>query len=299
MRVGFQQSICSLALLAAMSAMGANAPSAPKQSLRLDENPQVMPSPTAGPKEAAPPAAAPPTPEQAPTPSSKPKGTRLTAIQVKVHDNSTQDLVLVTSGTVSNYETQELANPARFVVDLHGVSVAKHDLKEPHSSALGTIRVGVYEDKTRVVIDLAQGVSGTPTIHTGKHGLQISFQVSAHVQAPAPVPMKRSPLVKQKAPTPVPPPAPAPAAPAPVKQPDLISLDLQNADIQAVLRLIGEASGMNIVASEKVTGKVTVKLNHVPWKDALQAVVDVVGCKFVESGSVIRVMPISKHARHH
>ncbi|MCB0318134.1 MAG: AMIN domain-containing protein, partial [Bdellovibrionales bacterium] len=45
----------------------------------------------------------------------------------------------------------------------------------------------------------------------------------------------------------------------------LISLDLQDTDIDNALRIIAEVSNLNIIASEDVAGKVTLRLIDVPW----------------------------------
>lgn len=51
-----------------------------------------------------------------------------------------------------------------------------------------------------------------------------------------------------------------------------VSLDLQDADIHSVLRLFGEVSGLNFVASDAVQGTVTVQLTDVPWDQALAVI---------------------------
>jgi hypothetical protein len=48
-----------------------------------------------------------------------------------------------------------------------------------------------------------------------------------------------------------------------------MSLDVQGADIQTVLRSLAEFSGKNIVASKEVKGDVTLRLRNVPWRHAL------------------------------
>ncbi|MEW6264436.1 MAG: type IV pilus secretin PilQ [Thermodesulfobacteriota bacterium] len=68
-----------------------------------------------------------------------------------------------------------------------------------------------------------------------------------------------------------------------------ISLDFQNADIHNILRLIGEVSGKNVVVSDKVTGKVTLKLSEVPWDQALDIVLAANQLGMVEVGNVIRI----------
>jgi len=62
-------------------------------------------------------------------------------------------------------------------------------------------------------------------------------------------------------------------------QPDgrRMSLDVQGADIQTVLRSLAEFSGKNIVASKEVKGEVTLRLRNVPWRHALDIVLKVAG----------------------
>jgi type IV pilus assembly protein PilQ len=78
-------------------------------------------------------------------------------------------------------------------------------------------------------------------------------------------------------------------APPPRQQPRLISLDFKDADINNVLRILAEFSGLNIVASEDVKGKVTVRLQNVPWQQALDSVVRAAKLAYVQEGNIIRI----------
>ncbi|MDO9462482.1 MAG: type IV pilus secretin PilQ, partial [Deltaproteobacteria bacterium] len=75
-----------------------------------------------------------------------------------------------------------------------------------------------------------------------------------------------------------------------------ISLDFQNADIHNVLRLLAEVSKLNIVAGDDVTGKVTLKLDRVPWDQALDVVLAARGLGMVITGNVIRIAPLARVA---
>lgn len=75
-----------------------------------------------------------------------------------------------------------------------------------------------------------------------------------------------------------------------------ISLDFQNADIHNVLRLLAEVSKLNIVTSDDVTGKVTLKLDRVPWDQALDVVLAAKGLGMIRTGNVIRVAPLARVA---
>jgi type IV pilus assembly protein PilQ len=74
-----------------------------------------------------------------------------------------------------------------------------------------------------------------------------------------------------------------------LQRPRLISLDFKDADINNILRILAEFSGLNIVTSEDVKGKVTVKLQNVPWQQALDSVVRAAKLAYVQEGNIIRV----------
>ena len=76
---------------------------------------------------------------------------------------------------------------------------------------------------------------------------------------------------------------------------ELISIDLQGASIKSAFRLISEVSGMNIVAAPDVLSKtVTMRINKIPWDQALDALLEVNGLGKKESGTVITVLPLEE-----
>lgn len=90
----------------------------------------------------------------------------------------------------------------------------------------------------------------------------------------------------------------APAAPpsvqesaVPVKayQGKPISLDLQDADLTNVLRLLADVSGVNIVVEPDVSGKVTLKVENIPWDQVLDMVLTMNRLGREEVGGVIRI----------
>lgn len=74
----------------------------------------------------------------------------------------------------------------------------------------------------------------------------------------------------------------------------LISLDLQDTDIDNALRIIAEVSNLNIIASEDVAGKITLRLNDVPWDQALDVILKTNGLDKVQEGNVVRIAPVDK-----
>jgi type IV pilus secretin PilQ/predicted competence protein len=74
----------------------------------------------------------------------------------------------------------------------------------------------------------------------------------------------------------------------------LISLDLQETEIDNALRIIAEVSNLNIIASDDVTGKVTLRLIDVPWDQALDVILKTNGLDKVREGNVVRIAPVDK-----
>lgn len=74
----------------------------------------------------------------------------------------------------------------------------------------------------------------------------------------------------------------------------LISLDLQDTDIDNALRIIAEVSNLNIIASDDVSGKITLRLIDVPWDQALDVILKTNGLDSVQEGNVIRIAPVEK-----
>jgi len=74
----------------------------------------------------------------------------------------------------------------------------------------------------------------------------------------------------------------------------LISLDLQDTDIDNALRIIAEVSNLNIIASDDVTGKVTLRLIDVPWDQALDVILKTNGLDKVQELNVVRIAPVEK-----
>ena len=68
-----------------------------------------------------------------------------------------------------------------------------------------------------------------------------------------------------------------------------ISLEFKDADIKNVFRLLGEVSGKNIMVTDDVNRKVTVRLIELPWDQAMDLIVETNGLAKEEVGNVIRI----------
>lgn len=68
-----------------------------------------------------------------------------------------------------------------------------------------------------------------------------------------------------------------------------LSLEFKDADIKNVLRLLAEVSGKNIVVTDDVNRKVTIRLMEVPWDQAMDLLINTNGLDKEEVGNVIRI----------
>jgi type IV pilus assembly protein PilQ len=73
-----------------------------------------------------------------------------------------------------------------------------------------------------------------------------------------------------------------------------ISLDFKDADVQNVLRVLADVSGLNIIATDDVRGKVTLHLNDVPWDQALDLVLRSNRLEQTREGNVVRISTVSR-----
>jgi type IV pilus assembly protein PilQ len=70
-----------------------------------------------------------------------------------------------------------------------------------------------------------------------------------------------------------------------------LTLNFQDIETRAVLQLLAETSGQNIVVSDSVQGNVTLRLQNVPWDQALDIVLRTKGLDKRQEGNVIFVAP--------
>lgn len=205
-------------------------------------------------------------------------GATVKSISLKETGTSTQ-VVVEADGPV-NYHDFTLESPDRIVLDCPGATLAfsERTWAGRDNSTVKSVRaseMGWGKDTgTRIVVDLAQAAS---------YGVSaVGNNVVLAIEAPT----KTDP-------------APAPAASdsdtdsrpsgGDLSDGRRMSLDVQGAEIQTVLRSLAEFSGKNIVASKEVKGEVTLRLRNVPWRHALDILLKAQGLGMVERGQTIVV----------
>jgi type IV pilus assembly protein PilQ len=77
---------------------------------------------------------------------------------------------------------------------------------------------------------------------------------------------------------------------------DRLSLNFQDIEVRAVLQLIADFTELNLVASDTVAGRITLRLQNVPWDQALELVLKTKGLDKRQVGNVLMVAPAAEIA---
>lgn len=89
---------------------------------------------------------------------------------------------------------------------------------------------------------------------------------------------------------------PIPLASATPYQGEPLSLNFQDVEVRAVLQVLADYAGVNLVASDAVQGNVTLRLQDVPWDQALDLVLRSKGLARRQDGNVLLVAPATELA---
>lgn len=75
-----------------------------------------------------------------------------------------------------------------------------------------------------------------------------------------------------------------------------LSLNFQDIEVRSVLQLIADFTDLNLVASDTVSGSITLRLENVPWDQALEIVLKAKGLDKRQDGNVLMVAPAAEIA---
>jgi len=263
----------------------------------------------------------------APSPSGAPIDVR----EIKlIEDNGQQGLFVKLTGPPGGVTHYTLSQPNRLVVDVGGTAAAgdtsaqKYPVENP---VVSEVRVGRHEGQIRVTVVLRSETMPSYTVNDLNDTIvaflgepsggnqpvreQIVFTKRAvetarrHPRATEAAEQVRPPSRAAQ------PPVAASAASEPLPvigvsgqgtpihgnqlyQGQHVSLDFKDADVHNVLRLLAEVSKLNIVATDDVHGKVTLRLFDVPWDQALDIILQVLNLESTQERNVIRISTVKR-----
>ena len=77
---------------------------------------------------------------------------------------------------------------------------------------------------------------------------------------------------------------------------DRLSLNFQDIEVRAVLQLLADFTGLNMVVSDTVTGRITLRLKNVPWDQAMDIILKTKGLSMRRNDNVVLVAPTEEIA---
>jgi type IV pilus secretin PilQ/predicted competence protein len=208
------------------------------------------------------------------------------------------------SQPISEFRHFPLSQPSRIVLDLLS-DIKRAPMSESFridTHWVGTLRLSANDANIRVAVDIAAATVPAYVVTPENGGLKIViglFNASATAK-------RQTGFVKNGVRSDIRSPGPASSAktssedgkPSLAVQPKAddkkytgqkISLEFKDADIKNVFRLLAEVSGRNIIVTDDVNRKITVRLIEIPWDQAMDLLIDINGLGKDEIGNIIRI----------
>lgn len=206
-----------------------------------------------------------------------PPATKITHVGFDYTDG-TLDLVITGDGAL---DPEVYSLDSRIVIDVPGVEM-EAAMPAAVVTPVKAVRYGLHDKMVRLVVDLKQEVRfGASTVG---NKLMISLPAEEVLEV-----MKAEEAAEEEVPV-----EEAPEEPVAGKYTGkIISLDFQNANIVPIFRFIGDISGYNVVVHPTVSGTVTLKLDNVPWDQALDIILDLYGLEKQVEGNIMTIAPAS------
>jgi len=203
------------------------------------------------------------------------------------------------SNDVDQYRHFSIAQPSRIVVDVFGPAkqLPQVETFRTETHWLSVVRVSSGEGHLRVVMEIAAAAVPAYVIEPEGGGLKLVIgPVNPQHTAKRDLQLVKDGRrvdINTAQGTPSTPRAQAPAGMeikgAKSYSGQKISLDFKDADIKNVFRLLAEVSGLNIVVTDEVKKRVTVRLVDVPWDQAMDLLIDTNGLGKEQMGNVVRI----------
>ncbi|HSE87914.1 MAG TPA: type IV pilus secretin PilQ, partial [Candidatus Binatia bacterium] len=225
---------------------------------------------------------------------------------LSVREESGQTILqLKLTKPISQYRHFPLTQPARVVVDMFGDSTRQADVESFRvgTNAVSTVSFSSGEGYLRMTIETATSTVPSYVITPEEGGIKVVFgptdprasdkrvfdlvrggkKIEARTAARGAVSMDAGQVASPKEETETKP------AEGRKYTGQKLSLDFKDADIKNVFRLLAEVSGKNIVVTDDVNRKVTLRLVEVPWDQAMDLIISTNGLGKDEMGNVIRI----------
>lgn len=221
-----------------------------------------------------------------PAPAPAPERARITNIRYLA--NQAGGTIVVEATGPLTYQARN--EGSQFVVEIENADLPaklKHAFPvKDATSAFKTLSANQDAGPTRIVVQMKDGANGQPIVQNEGNSLLV-------IPASSPLIAETTPLSKES--------PPQPTQPLGAQSLDEfltgnqkffgkpISLQTKDADVRDVVNFIAEESGANIIMSDEVKGKISVKIRRIPWDQALVTVMRAKKLGYSRQGNVIRI----------
>ena len=210
---------------------------------------------------------------------------------IKISQTPSDSIISIEANLeIEKYSSCSLQNPNRLVIDL---PKTKSQLNNPvvtvGTPLIEKIRIGQKHGNTRIVIDINGINFPLYQITQKKNFLNVSIEKNKIMPSPdiqnartiTATKNTSQKLVTEKN----------------KYTGEKISLDFKDADIKNVFRLIADISNLNIIISDNVSGKVTMKIENIPWDEALAIILETNNLGRIDSKNITRIETIEQIKR--
>ena len=176
----------------------------------------------------------------------------------------------------------------RIIIDLPGPETALDIRQQGRQIVADILNAGVPARAPRR-LDVSDFGTPVKTIASSDRGTDVRLLIDTEALAEYHAYQKEAQLVIE-----VRTPADAEKRTAQRQQPyrgDKLSLQFQNIEVRAILQVLADFTGINIIASDGVGGALTLRLKEVPWDQALDIVLQARGLDMRRNGNVMWVAP--------
>ncbi|MFQ5850501.1 MAG: type IV pilus secretin PilQ [Candidatus Binatia bacterium] len=226
---------------------------------------------------------------------------------LRIHEERGQTTVLIEfSEPVTQYRHFALTQPSRIVLEVFGDIKPQSQVETFHinTGSISKLRISYSEGYFRIVAGITAAtvpayviepqngglkviigpldskVTGKRDLQLVKGGKRVDVRVAQEKPRTREVSQARRPQV---------------TPPEEKKYTgQRVSLDFKDADIKNVFRLLAEVSGLNIVVTDDVVKKVTVRLLDVPWDQAMDILLETNGLGKEQVGNVVRISTVER-----
>ena len=214
----------------------------------------------------------------------------------------------VATGTIEKIEFKKVADKGRLTVKRSGeTAYAVKETADRRTVIIDIKGAAIPEELVRT-LDAAKLLTPVATISSYQESLEkktVRILVKLSEKALYESREENGDLVVEFASAALAEAKPAPKAPSPMKEAaqeavefqyagKKIDLDMTDANITDILRLLAEVSNLNIIASDDVKGTISLRLKNVPWDQAFDIALKAKDLDKIREGNVVRVAPASK-----